>query len=150
MTAKTQTEMTTVKGGWVKRDVRSGRFIEVSSERGVSPLLDNRTTPRDMAEMLRKISTGQAASRASCEDMMYVMYGNDQDRWLEAGLPDAEEAANKTGWLFKVYNDAGIVAAGERPYVVAIFSKHGSDDVEGGKLLIKDISRSVWDAQSRK
>lgn len=125
-------------------------YQKVTSERGVSPFLDNRTTPRDMAQMLRQIATGQAASRLSCEDMMYVMYQNIQDRWLEAGLPDDEDAANKTGWLFKVYNDAGIVAAGERPYVVAIFSKHGADDVEGGKTLIKDVSKSVWDAQSRK
>ncbi len=125
-------------------------YQKITSERAATPFLDNRTTPRDMAEMLRKISTGQAASRISCEDMMYLMYQNDLDRWLEAGLPDTEEAANKTGWLFKVYDDAGIVAAGERPYVVAIFSKHGPDDMEEGKLLIKDISAAVWEAQSRK
>lgn len=125
-------------------------YQKVTSERGATPFLDNRTTPRDMAEMLREIASGQAASRISCEDMMYLMYQNNLDRWLEAGLPEGEEAANKTGWLFKVYSDAGIVAAGERPYVVAIFSKHGPDDVEAGKLLIKDVSKAVWEAQSRK
>lgn len=125
-------------------------YQKVTSERGATPYLDNRTTPRDMATMLGAISTGRAASRISCEDMMYVMYQNNLDRWLEAGLPADTEAANKTGWLYKVYNDAGIVAAGERPYVVAIFSKHGPDDVETGKLLIKDISAAAWNAQSRK
>ncbi len=125
-------------------------YQKVTSERAAVPYLDNRTTPRDMAEMLRRISTGQAASQISCEDMIYLMYDNDLDRWLESGLPDDVEAANKTGWLYKVYNDAGIVAAGERPYVVAIFSKHGPDDVEEGKLLIHDISAAAWEAQSRK
>ncbi len=80
---------------------------------------------------------------------MYVMYQNDLDRWLEAGLPADTEAANKTGWLYKVYNDAGIVAVGERPYVVAIFSKYGPEDVEVGKLLIQDVSAAAWNAQSR-
>src|SRR3712207_8067063 len=46
-------------------------YQKVTSERAAVPYLDNRTTPRDMAEMLRRISTGQAASRISCEDMMY-------------------------------------------------------------------------------
>jgi beta-lactamase class A len=124
-------------------------YQKVTSERGATPYLDNRTTPRDMAKMLSAIATGQAASRISCEDMMYVMYQNNLDRWLEAGLPADTEAANKTGWLYKVYNDAGIVTAGERPYVVAIFSKHGPEDVEVGKLLIKDVSAAAWNAQSR-
>lgn len=124
-------------------------YQKVTSERAAVPLLDNRTTPRDMAAMLAKISTGQAASRVSCDDMMYVMYQSNLDRWLEAGLPADMEAANKTGWLYKVYDDAGIVADAERPYVVAIFSKHGPYDPEVGKLLIEDISRAAWDAQSR-
>ena len=125
-------------------------YQKVTTERAAVPFLDNRTTPRDMALMLRKISTGQAASRISCEDMMDLMYQNDTSLWLEAGLPDDIEAANKSGWLYEVYDDAGIVAAGERPYVVAVFSKHGPDDPEEGKLLIRDISAAVWNAQSRK
>jgi beta-lactamase class A len=124
-------------------------YQKVTSERAATPYLDNRTTPHDMAKLLSAISTGQAASRISCEDMMYVMYQNDLDRWLEAGLPADTEAANKTGWLYKVYNDAGIVAVGERPYVVAIFSKYGPEDVEVGKLLIQDVSAAAWNAQSR-
>lgn len=124
-------------------------YQKVTSERAATPYLDNRTTPHDMAKLLSAISTGGAASRISCEDMMYVMYQNNLDRWLEAGLPADTEAANKTGWLYKVYNDAGIVAVGERPYVVAIFSKHGPEDVEVGKLLIQDVSAAAWNAQSR-
>jgi hypothetical protein len=36
MPAKSKTEKTAVKGGWVKREARSGRLVEVGSERGVA------------------------------------------------------------------------------------------------------------------
>ena len=122
----------------------------VTSERAIVTGLDNQTTPRDMATMLSRVATGDAASEISCEDMLYLMYQNVTDRWLEAGLPDDIYAANKTGWLYKVYDDAGVVQEGEHPYVVAIFSKHGPDDVEAGKTLIKDVSAAAWKAQSHK
>ena len=122
----------------------------VTSERAIVTGLDNQTTPRDMATMLSKVATGDAASDVSCEDMLDLMYQNITDRWLEAGLPEDVYAANKTGWLYKVYDDAGVVQEGERPYVVAIFSKHGPDDVEAGKTLIKDVSGAAWKAQSHK
>lgn len=123
---------------------------KITSERAIVTGLDNQTTPRDMATILSKVATGDAASDISCEDMLDLMYQNVTDRWLEAGLPEDIYAANKTGWLYKVYDDAGIVQEGERPYVVAIFSKHGPDDVEAGKTLIKDISGAAWKAQSHK
>lgn len=123
---------------------------KVTSERAIVTGLDNQTTPRDMATMLAKVATGDAASDLSCEDMLDLMYQNVTDRWLEAGLPEDVYAANKTGWLYKVYDDAGVVQEGERPYVLAIFSKHGPDDVEAGKKLIADVSEAVWKAQSHK
>ncbi len=123
---------------------------KITSERAIVTGLDNQTTPRDMATILSGIATGKAASDVSCKDMLYLMYQNVTDRWLEAGLPDDVYAANKTGWLYKVYDDAGVVQEGERPYVAAIFSKHGPDDVEVGKELIKDVSAAAWKAQSHK
>ena len=123
---------------------------KITSERAIVTGLDNQTTPRDMATMLSKVATGDAASDLSCEDMLDLMYQNVTDRWLEAGLPEDVYAANKTGWLYKVYDDAGVVQEGEHPYVAAIFSKHGPDDIEAGKELIKEISGAAWKAQSHK
>ena len=137
----------------VARDLGAENTVlrnKITSERAVVTGLDNQTTPRDMATMLSNVATGDAASDVSCEDMLDLMYQNVTDRWLEAGLPDDVYAANKTGWLYKVYDDAGVVQEGERPFVVVIFSKHGPDDVEAGKQLIKDVSGAVWNAQSHK
>jgi hypothetical protein len=58
------------------------------------------------------------------------------------------DAANKAGWLYKVYGDVGMVEYQDQRYVVAILSKHGSATVNDGQVLIEDLSRTVWEAQS--
>jgi len=123
-------------------------YQKLSSERAAIPQLDNRSTPRDMATMLQKIADGEAASEKSCGYMIDLMYLDDLDWWLDAGLPANVYAANKAGWLYEVYDDVGIVKAGDRPYVVAIMSKYGSGDVDKGQILIEELSRTVWESQN--
>ena len=123
-------------------------YQKVSSERAAIPQLDNRSTPRDMATMLQKIADGEAASEKSCGYMIELMNLNELDWWLDAGLPANVYAANKAGWLYEVYDDVGIVKAGDRPYVVAIMSKYGSGDVDKGQILIEELSRTVWESQN--
>jgi beta-lactamase class A len=123
-------------------------YQKVSSERAAIPQLDNRSTPRDMAAMLQEIADGEAASEKSCGYMIELMDLNELDWWLDAGLPANVYAANKAGWLYEVYDDVGIVKAGDRPYVVAIMSKYGSGDVDKGQVLIEELSRTVWETQN--
>jgi beta-lactamase class A len=122
-------------------------YQKVTSERAAVPGLDNRTTPRDMATILAKVYAGEAVSPESSQKMVEIMYQNDLQSSLKDGLPEDTSAANKGGWLYKVYDEAAIVWHDDNPYVVAIFSKHGSEDVEVGKALLKGISESVWEAQ---
>ena len=124
-------------------------YQKVSSERGAVPALDNRSTPRDMATMLQKIAEGKAASEKSCGYMIDLMYQDQLDWWLDAGLPAGVEAANKAGWLYRVYDEVGIVESGGHNYVVAILSKHGTADVYQGEAMIKNLSSAVWNSQSQ-
>jgi beta-lactamase class A len=124
-------------------------YQKVSSERAAVPVLDNRTTPRDMAAMMASIASGRAASEVSCRDMIDLMYQNELDWWLDAGLPEDVWASNKAGWLFKVYDDVGIIREGDNPYVVAILSKYGPEDPDAGAALIEELSRTVWEAQQK-
>jgi beta-lactamase class A len=122
-------------------------YQKVTSERAAVPALDNRTTPRDMATILDKVYTGEVLSPDSSQKMVEIMYQNELQSSLKDGLPEDVEAAKKGGWLYKVYDEAGIVWHEDRPYVVAIFSKHGSEDVEVGKALLRGISKGVYKAQ---
>jgi beta-lactamase class A len=123
-------------------------YQKVSSERGAVPALDNRTTPRDMAVMLQKIAEGKAASDKMCGYMIDLMHTNELDWWLDAGIPDETDAANKAGWLYQVYGDVGIVEHDGRRYAVAILSKHGSANVDEGAVMIEDLSRIAWESQA--
>jgi beta-lactamase class A len=122
-------------------------YQKVTSERAAVPLLDNRTTPRDMSTILKSIYAGQAANPESCQEMVDLMHQNNLQSSLKEGLPEGTKVANKGGWLFKVYDEAGIVAREDNPYAIAIFSKNGSADVEEGKALLRGISKGVWQAQ---
>ena len=122
-------------------------YQKVTSERAAVLELDNTTTPRDMATILGQISNGTAASRESCQEMIEIMSQNSLQSSIKDGLPEDVEATKKGGWLYKVYAEAGIVWHEDRPYVIAIFSKHGSEDVEVGKALLKGISTAAYKAQ---
>ena len=122
-------------------------YQKVSSERGAVPGLDNRTTPRDVATMMQKIADDEAASEKSCGYMIDLMRTNELDWWLDAGLPDDADAANKAGWLYQVYGDAGVVEHDGHRYTVAILSKHGSATVDEGAVLIEDLSRIAWESR---
>lgn len=120
---------------------------KVTSERAAVTGLDNVTTPRDMTMMLAQIMYGEAASKGGSRKMVEIMSQNDLQSSLKDGIPKDVDVANKGGWLYKVYNDVGIVWEEDRPYVVAILSKHGSEDVEVGKALMKGLSKSIFEAQ---
>ena len=122
-------------------------YQKVSSERGAVPALDNRSTPRDMATMMQQIAEGKAASEKSCGYMIDLMHENGLDWWLDEGLPPDVDAANKAGWLYRVYDEVGIVEHDDRRYVIAILSKHGTADVYQGQDLIKNLSNAVWESQ---
>jgi beta-lactamase class A len=122
-------------------------YQKVSSERGVVPALDNRSTPRDMATMMQQIAEGEAASQKSCGYMIDLMHENGLDWWLDEGLPPGVDAANKAGWLYRVYDEVGIVENDGRHYAIAILSKHGEAEVQQGQNLIKNLSSAVWESQ---
>jgi beta-lactamase class A len=124
-------------------------YQKVSSERGAVPSLDNRSTPRDMVAMMQQIAQGKAASEKSCGYMIDLMHEDRLDWWLDAGLPRGVDAANKAGWLYRVYDEVGIVEDDGHRYVIAILTKHGSADVYEGQDLIKALSKTVWESQTQ-
>ena len=123
-------------------------YQKVTSERAAVTTLDNRSTPRDMATLMHKIGTGDASSPESCEKMVELMRQNVHEPWLKGGVPEGVEVANKAGWLYRVHNEVGIVFHHERPYAVAILSKHGPFSSEQAGSLLSEISKALWEARS--
>ncbi|HJW75121.1 MAG TPA: serine hydrolase [Thermoleophilia bacterium] len=82
--------------------------------------LDNRGTPRDLAELLAMIAKGRCASRRSCELMVEVLSRQEWRARIPAGLPPGLRVANKTGSVAGTVNDAAIVYPGEGPPIVLV------------------------------
>jgi beta-lactamase class A len=123
-------------------------YQKVTSERAAVTALDNRSTPHDMATLMQKIGAGEASSPESCEKMVELMRQNVHEPWLEGGVPEGVEVANKAGWLYRVHNEVGLVFHQERPYAVAILSKHGPSSSEQAGSLLSEISEALCEAQS--
>jgi beta-lactamase class A len=100
-----------------------------------------------MATMMKQIAEGEAANQKSCGYMIDLMHENGLDWWLDEGLPPGVDAANKAGWLYRVYDEVGIVENDDRRYAIAILSKHGEAEVQQGQDLIKNLSSAVWESQ---
>lgn len=121
---------------------------KVTVERAAVPTMDNQTTPKDMAKILIKIYNGNAASKDSCRKMIDLLHHNNEEVWMEGGIPADVPVANKGGWLDSTFNDVGIVEYKDRPYVLAMFTKYGANDIYAGGQLLATISKDVWNIES--
>ena len=124
-------------------------YQKVTSERGVVPKYDNRTTTRDMAVMLDKVANGKAASVESCKYMKELMQTNELESWLKDPLPKDVPVAHKGGWLYGVYDEVGIVSHPDHPYSVAVLTKYSAAPAATLPDL-RDISKEIWKIQSGK
>ena len=122
-------------------------YQKVTSERGVVPKYDNRTTAHDMAVMLDTVANGKAASAESCKHMEELMQANELESWLADPLPQDVPVAHKGGWLYGVYDEVGIVSHKDHPYSVAVLTKYSADP-EAALPKLKDISKEIWKIQS--
>ncbi|MEZ4522547.1 MAG: serine hydrolase [Thermomicrobiales bacterium] len=102
------------------------------------------TPPDQMAQLCEYIEQGVGLSDTAREGILDTMKRQTLNSRIPAGVPEGVTIAHKTGSLRGVRNDAGIVYA-EKPYVIAIFSKHLQDEDAGVQAMI-EISRTVWNA----
>jgi beta-lactamase class A len=87
---------------------------------------ENLMTARETASLLLRLLRGECVDRATSDAVLAIL-GECQDRtMLRRYLPSGADVANKTGTLDESRNDVAIVR-GERPVVVAAFSRKLSD-----------------------
>lgn len=121
---------------------------KVTDQHAATASLDNYTTPRDMADMLAAIASGEAASEARTGQMLGLLRQNEAESWATQGLPPRTGTACKGGWLDGVYNDLCLVSGEEgEPYIISVFSKYGPPQVAEGVALNREISSEVWRIQ---
>lgn len=89
------------------------------------PALTTRTTPRDMATLLRLIWSDQAGPPQACERVRQLMHQQLTKHRLAAAFPPPVRVAAKTGSLIGVVrNEVGVIEyADGRGYAAAVFAQ---------------------------
>ena len=106
--------------------------------------LNNTTTARDLAIILRAIEEGKAAPPAATRQMLGILLAQEFNEKIPAGLPAGTRVAHKTGEITAVSHDAAIVyLPGRKPYVLVVLTR-GIRDGNHSSKLIADLSALVY------
>jgi beta-lactamase class A len=114
------------------------------------PVLDseqeNWAVPDDYAAVVAALIGGQAASSASCTQMLALLETQQNDRRIARHLPreDRPRWGSKTGSLPGVVNDVGFVMTPRGPLVLAAFCESVAD-AHAGERIIGDIAKAALD-----
>jgi beta-lactamase class A len=146
----TNTLITLVGSDAVTRSMRSLGAQRIQVLRGVEDGkafekgMNNTTTARDLAIILRAIEEGKAASPAATHEMLAILLAQEFNEKIPAGLPPGTRVAHKTGEITAVSHDAAIIyPTGRKPYVLVVLTRGIADGTKSSKL-IADISAILY------
>jgi beta-lactamase class A len=146
----TNTLITLVGADAVTRSMRSLGAQRIQVLRGVEDGkafekgMNNTTTARDLAIILRAIEEGRAASLAATHEMLAILLAQEFNEKIPAGLPPGTRVAHKTGEITAVSHDAAIIyPTGRKPYVLVVLTRGIADGTKSSKL-IADISTILY------
>jgi beta-lactamase class A len=132
------------------KEVLNQRFQQLGLTATVikNPLPDlegtNTTSPKDLANLLIRVSQGELLSLKSRDRLLGIMQETKTRTLLPQGLEENAVIAHKTGDIGTVLGDVGIVdmPSGKR-YVGAVLAKRPYNDPKG-RDMIQEISRTVY------
>jgi beta-lactamase class A len=107
-----------------------------------------RTSPADLVRLLTLMAKGQLVDQWSSNEMIAILEADQYNTLLPAPLPADIPIAHKTGSFFDTLNDAGIVYAGDTPYVIAVMTT-ALPSQELGRQFIHRISRLAYAGELR-
>jgi beta-lactamase class A len=126
---------------------RAGATERMVASRALDPEKGTRTTPRDMATLLRLIWTDRAGLAAACARVRSVMGHQLTRHRIASGFrPPVQVAAKSGGLLGVVRNEIGVISYPDgRWYAAAVFtrSRPGSDEVAINAAIGAATARAV-------
>ena len=134
-------------------------FWEVSDRveqgyRGLSPDCDalneersDVSSPADMVRLLEIVHNGDLLSEESKQGMLHILKRQKLRSIIPYYLPPDVIAAHKTGGVYSVRCDVGIVLGKSGPYAIAIMAKRITDSTDLDPKLAR-ISRIIYDELS--
>jgi beta-lactamase class A len=106
--------------------------------------LNNTTTARDLAIILRAIEEARGISPADRQQMIDILLAQEFNQKIPAGVPRGTRVAHKTGEITSHSHDAAIVyPANRRPYILVVLTR-GVSSATVLDRLIADLSGLVY------
>ena len=106
------------------------------------------TTPREMAELVRRIVAGEAVSPAADEEMHRLLTRTFYDDEAVSALPPSVQAATKQGAVSHSRSEVVYVHAPSGPYLFCVITKDQADHRyapdNAGYALIRRLSHLFW------
>jgi beta-lactamase class A len=115
--------------------------------RAFSEDLRDVATPRAMTELLLKIHRSEAASEASCAQMLGILRTQQFTQRIPRYLPEGTAFAGKTGTIGFTTNDTGIIFAGDQTIALTVYTLLPNLEVPRFKAeqAIGEIAREIYD-----
>jgi beta-lactamase class A len=110
--------------------------VRIASSRALTPTSTTRTTPRDMAELLRLIWTDRAGPPEACRRIRTLMGRQLTRNRIASGFPHRVRVAAKSGGLMGVVrNEVGVIELPDGDaYVAAIFTSASGPDADDAEI----------------
>ena len=107
------------------------------------------TTPREMAELVRRIVEGEAVSPAADQEMHRLLTRTHYDDEAISALPPSVQVASKQGAVSQSRSEVLYVHAPSGPYLLMVVTKEQADTRyapdNAGYDLIRAVSRLAWE-----
>jgi len=107
------------------------------------------TTPREMADLVKKISEGQIISKAAGDAMMRLMNRNYFDNVSISQIPPYANIISKNGAVNQTRNEVVLVKGKKAHYVFCVLTKNNKDqsweDNNEAWVLTRKISNLLWE-----
>jgi beta-lactamase class A len=97
--------------------------------------LNNTATAGDLATLLQRLAQGAAVSPEADSTMVEILFHQEFNDIIPAGLPQDVRVAHKTGSITEIHHDAAIVYPPDRrPYVLVILTEGVANPDRSAKL----------------
>jgi beta-lactamase class A len=102
---------------------------------------ENVSTPLELVQMLTMLHAGKPTPWVA-QKVLEILKKPNQG-FLERGLPEGIEIANKPGWVEAARCDVGLVTLPRRPYILAVMTKYSMCDTVAHEDFIARIGSTV-------
>lgn len=105
---------------------------------------DKLTTAADVATFMRQLYAGTLLSKNSTADFIELLKKDQVNDRLPTGLPDGTVIAHKTGDLYDVMHDAGIVYGPKGTYLIVMMTQGWDTPATQAPPAFAQLSQTLW------